>query len=200
MRDSREIQVLVVDDDLALCELLRTTFELEGIKILEAHHVIEAERLLIGTRPDAIVLDIGLPGVDGIFYLERLRESLQTRTMPIVAISGSQEAGVRAISGANAFVGKPFDPINLLATLERLVGVSPADGARPERARRRRGGPATADPDRPAPARSVAALLPADTRSPRRRPRDPPLRHERAFTPRLRLRNPPDARGQAVAR
>ena len=93
MRDSREIQVLVVDDDLALCELLRTTFELEGIKILEAHHVIEAERLLIATRPDAIVLDIGLPGVDGIFYCERLRESLQTKTMPIVAISGSQEAG-----------------------------------------------------------------------------------------------------------
>ena len=51
MRDSREIQVLVVDDDLALCELLRTTFELEGIKILEAHHVIEAERLLIGDPP-----------------------------------------------------------------------------------------------------------------------------------------------------
>jgi response regulator RpfG family c-di-GMP phosphodiesterase len=130
VRDSREIQVLVVDDDLALCELLRTTFELEGIKILEAHHVIEAERLLIGTRPDAIVLDIGLPGVDGIFYLERLRESLQTKTMPIIAISGSQEAGVRAIaSGANAFVGKPFDPINLLATLERLVGVSPLQTA-----------------------------------------------------------------------
>ncbi len=130
MRDSREIQVLVVDDDLALCELLRTTFELEGIKILEAHHVIEAERLLITTRPDAIVLDIGLPGVDGIFYCERLRESLQTKTMPIVAISGSQEAGVRAIAaGANAFVGKPFDPINLLATLERLVGVSPLQTA-----------------------------------------------------------------------
>ena len=50
MRDSREIQVLVVDDDLALCELLRTTFELEGIKILEAHHVIEAERLLMRRR------------------------------------------------------------------------------------------------------------------------------------------------------
>ena len=130
MRDSREIQVLVVDDDLALCELLRTTFELEGIKVLEAHHVIEAERLLIGTRPDAIVLDIGLPGVDGIFYLERLRESLQTKTMPIVAISGSQEAGVRAVAaGANAFIGKPFDPINLLATLERLVGVSPLQTA-----------------------------------------------------------------------
>ena len=130
MRDSDEIQVLVVDDDLALCELLRTTFELEGIKVLEAHHVIEAERLLADNRPDAIVLDIGLPGVDGAFYCERLRESPQTKTIPIVAISGSQEAGVRALAaGANAFAGKPFDPISLLSTLERLVGVSPLERA-----------------------------------------------------------------------
>jgi len=130
VRDSDEIQVLVVDDDLALCELLRTTFELEGIKVLEAHHVIEAERLLADNRPDAIVLDIGLPGVDGAFYCERLRESPQTKTIPIVAISGSQEAGVRALAaGANAFAGKPFDPISLLSTLERLVGVSPLERA-----------------------------------------------------------------------
>ncbi len=130
MRESHEIEVLVVDDDLALCELLRTTLELEGIKVHEAHHVIEAERMLADSRPDAIVLDIGLPGVDGAFYCERLRESPQTRTIPIVAISGSQEAGVRALAaGANAFAGKPFDPISLLATLERLVGVSPLERA-----------------------------------------------------------------------
>jgi response regulator RpfG family c-di-GMP phosphodiesterase len=128
--ESHEIQVLVVDDDLALCELLRTTFELEGIKVHEAHHVIEAERLLADSRPDAIVLDIGLPGVDGAFYCERLRESPQTQSIPIIAISGSQEAGVRALTaGANAFAGKPFDPISLLSTLERLVGVSPLEHA-----------------------------------------------------------------------
>jgi putative two-component system response regulator len=130
MAARREIQVLVVDDDPALCELLRTTFELEGIRVLEAQHVIEAERILIGVRPDAIVLDIGLPGVDGIFYCERLRESPQTRTIPIIAISGSHEAGVRALAaGANAFAGKPFDPISLLATVERLVGVAPLETA-----------------------------------------------------------------------
>ena len=130
MLPNREIQVLVVDDDLALCELLRTTFELEGIKVLDAQHVIEAERILIGARPDAIVLDIGLPGVDGIFYCERLRESPQTRTIPIIAISGSQEAGVRALAaGANAFAGKPFDPISLLATVERFVGIAPLETA-----------------------------------------------------------------------
>jgi response regulator RpfG family c-di-GMP phosphodiesterase len=126
----REIQVLVVDDDPALCELIRTAFELEGISVLEAQHVIEAERLLIGVRPDAIVLDIGLPGVDGIFYCERLRESPQTKTIPIIAISGSHEAGTRALAaGANAFAGKPFDPISLLSTVERLVGIAPLETA-----------------------------------------------------------------------
>src|SRR5690348_4218160 len=130
MPTNREIQVLVVDDDPALCELLRTTFELEGISVLEAQHVIEAERILIGARPDAIVLDIGLPGVDGIFYCERLRESPQTKTIPIIAISGSHEAGSRALAaGANAFAGKPFDPISLLSTVERLVGIAPLETA-----------------------------------------------------------------------
>jgi len=130
MSAKNEIQVLVVDDDPALCELLRTTFELEGIRVFDAQHVIEAERILIGLRPDAIVLDIGLPGVDGIFYCERLRESPQTRHIPIIAISGSHEAGVRALAaGANAFAGKPFDPISLLSTVERLVGISPLETA-----------------------------------------------------------------------
>src|SRR5262249_13322323 len=92
--------------------------------------VIEAERILIGFKPDAIVLDIGLPGVDGIFYCERLRESPQTRNIPIIAISGSHEAGARALNaGANAFAGKPFDPISLLSTVERLVGVAPLETA-----------------------------------------------------------------------
>src|SRR4029077_6178835 len=81
------------DDDRLLCELVRTTFELEGFEVDTAFDVIEAERVLTTSRPDAILLDIGLPGIDGIFYLERLRETPQTRRIPIVAISGSEEGG-----------------------------------------------------------------------------------------------------------
>jgi len=89
----RTPRVLVIDDDRLLCELVRTTFELEGFEVDSAYDVIEAERVLVGSRPDAILLDIGLPGIDGIFYLERLRETPQTSKIPIVAISGSEEAG-----------------------------------------------------------------------------------------------------------
>jgi response regulator RpfG family c-di-GMP phosphodiesterase len=122
----RNRRVLVVDDDRLLCELLRTTFELEGFEVSEAHHVIEAERVLAGARPDAIVLDIGLPGIDGLFYCERLRESLQDRSTPIIVISGSDEAGGRAhAAGADAFLRKPFNPLELLTLVERRMGLSP---------------------------------------------------------------------------
>ena len=70
--------VLVVDDDLALCELVRAALELEGIAVDEAHHVVEADRLLHERIPDAVVLDIGLPGIDGLFFCGRLRENPQT--------------------------------------------------------------------------------------------------------------------------
>ena len=69
------LRVLVVDDDRGLCEMLRLVLELEGLEVVTANHVIEAEKRLTEQVPDVIVLDIGLPGIDGVFYCERLRES-----------------------------------------------------------------------------------------------------------------------------
>src|ERR1700676_3901019 len=103
----KQVRILVVDDDIALCELVRAALELEGIEVEEAHHVVEADRIVMRRVPDAIVLDIGLPGIDGLFYTARLRENPATRQLPIIAISGSENAGESAIAaGANAFVHK----------------------------------------------------------------------------------------------
>jgi response regulator RpfG family c-di-GMP phosphodiesterase len=120
------LRVLVVDDDPLLCEMLRAALGIEGIEVLEAHHVIESEAVLADVAPDAIVLDVGLPGIDGVFYCERLRESRRTRTIPIIAISGSDVAGSRALAvGATAFLRKPLDPLLLTQTIEELVGHTP---------------------------------------------------------------------------
>jgi response regulator RpfG family c-di-GMP phosphodiesterase len=128
---SRTIRVLVVDDDPRLCEFLRVTLELEGIEVWAAHHVIEAEKVLADAVPDVLVLDIGLPGVDGVFYCERLRESARTRIIPIVAISGSEDAGVRALTaGANVFLHKPIDPVGLIDVVERLAGAETIEARR----------------------------------------------------------------------
>lgn len=123
-------QVLVVDDDEQLCGLVRATLELEGIEVRDAGHVIEAERMILERVPDAIVLDVGLPGIDGLFYTERLRESKRTRETPIVVISGSVQTESRAMSsGATAYLRKPFDPIELLTLLQRLMGTTPQIGS-----------------------------------------------------------------------
>jgi response regulator RpfG family c-di-GMP phosphodiesterase len=115
------LRILVVDDDRGLCEMLRLVLELEGLSVVTAHHVIEAEKRIAESVPDVIVLDIGLPGIDGVFYCERLRESLRTRRLPIIAISGSEEAGRRArLAGANAVLIKPLEPLHLLATVQKL--------------------------------------------------------------------------------
>ena len=118
--------ILVVDDDIALCELVRSALELEGITVDEAHHVVEADQLLHARTPDAIVLDIGLPGIDGLFLCGRIRENPVTRTVPIIAVSGSEANGDSALAaGATVFVRKPFDPLELLTLLEQTIGVTP---------------------------------------------------------------------------
>ena len=137
------LRVLVVDDDPLLCEMLRAALGIEGIEVLEAHHVIESEAVLAEAAPDAIVLDVGLPGIDGVFYCERLRESRRTRAIPVVAISGSDIAGERALAvGASAFVRKPLDPLHVIRTIEELVGRTPLNVAL-----RRAAGDATPDTD-----------------------------------------------------
>ncbi len=117
--------VLVVDDDLAVCDLVRTTLELDGFRVTEAHHVIEAERVVEDHVPDAILLDIGLPGIDGLFYCERLRENPKTKLTPIIVISGSSDARARALAaGATAYLRKPLDVLELLTLLERSTAAT----------------------------------------------------------------------------
>jgi response regulator RpfG family c-di-GMP phosphodiesterase len=125
---AKPLRVLVVDDDRGLCDMLRLVLELEGLEVVTAHHVIEAEKRINEAVPDVMVLDIGLPGIDGVFYCERLRESLRTRRLPIIAISGSEEAGRRArLAGANSFLMKPLEPLHLLATVKKLSAATPED-------------------------------------------------------------------------
>src|SRR5579862_7875270 len=134
----KQRRVLVIDDDPFLRELIRAAFELEGIEILEAGHAIEAERFLLEEVPAAIVLDIGLPGIDGLFYCERLRASPRTRSVPIIVVSGTEEPRQGcAAAGATAYLRKPFDPLELLALIETSIGETPlahafAAGVSPE--------------------------------------------------------------------
>jgi response regulator RpfG family c-di-GMP phosphodiesterase len=118
------LRLLLVDDDDGLRALLRTTFEVVDIEVDEAGDTREAGRRVAERRPDVIVLDVLMPGETGIDFCRRLKADPATRDIPVVLLTGS-EGGTLAASdaaGADAFVRKPFSPLELLAVVERLAG------------------------------------------------------------------------------
>jgi ribonuclease P protein subunit RPR2 len=115
---------LLVDDEPALRELLRVTFEGAHVSVVEAASGEEALAALSWELPDAIVLDLKLPGMSGIDFCRRLRRDELTFDLPIVVLSGGDGPELeRALAnGADEVVRKPFSPLELLGVVERLTG------------------------------------------------------------------------------
>jgi diguanylate cyclase (GGDEF)-like protein len=117
-------RVLFVDDDPNLLTLLRTTFELIDVEIAEATTAAGARAAIAARPPDVVVLDIGLPDVDGLTFCRQLKGDPATSWIGVVLLTG---AGAEAEepardAGADAFLRKPFSPLELLSVVERLAG------------------------------------------------------------------------------
>ena len=115
------MRLLLVDDDAGLRALLRTTFEIFDLELDEADSAAMAARRISSCKPDVIVLDVLMPGIDGIEYCGALRRDPQTRDIPVVLLTGSELSDLHS-SGADALIKKPFSPLELLSVVERLAG------------------------------------------------------------------------------
>jgi len=121
-------RVLVVDDDDTIRVVVRRLAEIAGAQVTEAETGEDALRTLYDLRPDIVVLDIDLPGLDGWQVLERMR---QLTDIPIVMLSAHSDEleKVRALqAGADDYVTKPFGPQELLARLQAHVRRANARG------------------------------------------------------------------------
>ena len=118
------MRILLVDDDPALRTLLRTTYEVADVAVVEAKDAVAARREIRTSRPDVIVLDINMPGTTGLELCAELKAAPATRDIPIVLLTGAEGPMDVAAkkAGADAFVLKPFSPLELLAVAERLAG------------------------------------------------------------------------------
>ena len=118
------MRVLLVDDDAALRTLLRTTFEVFDIDVEEAEDARAAELAVTTAPPDAIVLDVRMPGINGLDFCRRLKGDPATSGIAVVVLSGSDGGTAVAAeeAGADAALRKPFSPLQLLAVVEQLVG------------------------------------------------------------------------------
>jgi response regulator RpfG family c-di-GMP phosphodiesterase len=117
------VRLLLVDDDAAFRELLRTTFEIVDVEVEEAGSAEDALTVIGQRRPDAIVLDFRLPGMTGAELCRRVKADEATVDIAIVILSGSADETAQVNdSGADAFLRKPFSPLELLEVVERLTG------------------------------------------------------------------------------
>src|SRR5258705_9872840 len=83
----RTLRILLVDDDPALRTLLKTTFEVADVAVVEAEDAATARREIRSARPDVIVLDINMPGTTGLELCAVLKVSQAIRVIPIVLLS-----------------------------------------------------------------------------------------------------------------
>jgi CheY-like chemotaxis protein len=129
--------VLAVEDDPIIRADLRLVLEDAGFSVSQAHDGIEAVELAREYEPDAILLDLALPRLDGI---EATRRILAERHVPIVALTGrSRGLAEQAVeAGAAAYVLKPFHPQEVVgALLTALAGQAEAEVVRSARAESR---------------------------------------------------------------
>ena len=130
---TRQQTVLLVDDSVTFREALKSALEAAGYRVSIAGTGEDGLRLAADLRPNAIIVDGVLPGIDGATTIRRIRLDAALRRLPCLLLTGSEErsAEVRALdAGADAFVRKEEDTTVILARLNamlRSAGAQPAD-------------------------------------------------------------------------
>jgi response regulator RpfG family c-di-GMP phosphodiesterase len=116
-------RVLIVDDEPSLRSLVRTTLAESDLEVREAETAEEAAEIVAGWRPSLVLLDVALPGADGLSLCRQLKENSGTEAPAVLLLTGSDLSQTAArVAGADALLRKPFSPLELVSVLERLVG------------------------------------------------------------------------------
>ena len=131
-------RILVVDDDRDIARFVELNLSLEGFEVEVAHDGVHALELASANPPDLILLDVMMPGVDGVEVVRRLRAQSSTASIPVVMLTAkslSADKVVGLTAGADDYIVKPFDTLELVArvrtTLRRTAdvrSVSPLTG------------------------------------------------------------------------
>ena len=118
------LTVLVIDDEAQSRLLCRVNLEAEGAAVLEAENGELGLELATQERPDAILLDVMMPGLDGWSVAEMLLADEATRRIPIIFLTARADVRDRARglgAGGLDYITKPFNPVELAALVEEVV-------------------------------------------------------------------------------
>ena len=119
-----KLTVLVIDDDPVILELLRVNFEIEGLDVICAADGEEGFRRAKAERPDIVISDIMMPRRDGLQLLTDLKGDPTTQHLPVILLSAkAQKTEVKQglDLGADDYITKPFDPLELIDRLNAVM-------------------------------------------------------------------------------
>jgi two-component system response regulator MprA len=122
-------RVLVVEDDVSIADVLRRTIRQEGHEVRSAGDGVEALRLAEEFTPDLVVLDLGLPKLDGVEVCRRLRAESDVPILILTARTETDDRVTGLDSGADDYLVKPFERKELLARMRALLRRRPPRGS-----------------------------------------------------------------------
>jgi len=120
--------ILIVEDNEKNRKLVRDVLQVKGYKTIESETAEEGIRLAQDSRPALILMDIQLPGIDGITALKRLRAEPETREIPVIAVTASAMTNKREAMLVEGFDGYQTKPISINDFLEEVRKVLEAHG------------------------------------------------------------------------
>ncbi len=116
--------ILIVEDHEKNRKLVRDVLKFKGYEVIEAETGEEGVRLALERRPSLVLMDIRLPGIDGVEALRRIRADVSTRAIPIMAITASVMTEDRQKimdAGFDAYQSKPLNVKDFVAAVEQLL-------------------------------------------------------------------------------
>ena len=116
--------ILSVEDTAGIRRLIRMTLEYMGFHVLEAADGAEGLAMAREHRPDLVLMDVRMPGVSGLSACETMRSDALLKDIPVVMLSSADhQADIDAgmASGAKAYLVKPFQPVELIYLVTRLI-------------------------------------------------------------------------------
>lgn len=115
------MHILVVDDDPQISELIKEYLEQHGFRVSTAGNGIEMQKVLLRTRIDVVVLDLMMPGEDGLSLCRKLRDTTDVMIIMVSAMGDEPDRVIGLEMGADDYLAKPFSPRELLARIKALI-------------------------------------------------------------------------------
>lgn len=116
--------MLVIEDSASVRRLIEVCLRVLGVEVTSAADGVSGLDAIKTSKPDAVVLDIGLPGLDGWEVLRRLRDDAETSSIKVLVLTAHAQpemADKAAKGGADSFMTKPFRPLDLRIQVEKLL-------------------------------------------------------------------------------